>query len=93
MDKNSTSNGIITRVVDFYEWTLSLSGNDCTTFSRSEFKVKTLKSIKWIFFCCFCEITDGRTKGMLFVDSPTPTILLTLVYLFSVWIGPKIMKK
>lgn len=36
---------------------------------------------------------DTRTKGMLFVDSPTPTILLTLGYLLIVWIGPKIMRK
>ncbi|XP_055312665.1 elongation of very long chain fatty acids protein 4-like [Sitodiplosis mosellana] len=60
MDKNTTSNNIITRAIDFYEWTLSLS--------------------------------DTRTKGMLFVDSPTPTILLTLGYLLIVYIGPKIMR-
>lgn len=30
MDKNSTSNNIISRAIDFYSWTLSLSGKYCS---------------------------------------------------------------
>lgn len=41
-------------------------------------------------YSCF---TDNRTKGMLFVDSPRPTMAITFGYLFIVWMGPKIMKK
>lgn len=35
---------------------------------------------------------DARTRGWLLVDSPVPTIVLILLYLFLVWIGPKFMK-
>ncbi|XP_031639666.1 elongation of very long chain fatty acids protein 4-like [Contarinia nasturtii] len=60
MDTNYTSNNLITRAMDFYSWTLTLS--------------------------------DSRTKGMLFVDSPFPTLAITLGYLLTVWIGPRIMR-
>ncbi|XP_046395830.1 elongation of very long chain fatty acids protein 4-like isoform X1 [Ischnura elegans] len=39
------------------------------------------------------SLADVRTKGWLLVDSPLPTLLYTAVYLFIVWIGPKLMKK
>lgn len=37
-------------------------------------------------------ISDNRTKGWLLVDSPVPTLTFVLVYLFIVWIGPKLMQ-
>lgn len=37
-------------------------------------------------------LTDSRTRGWPLVDSPAPTLLYTAVYLFIVWIGPKLMK-
>ncbi|XP_034948903.1 elongation of very long chain fatty acids protein 4-like isoform X2 [Chelonus insularis] len=39
------------------------------------------------------SIADDRTRGWLLVDSPIPTLICTAIYLFIVWIGPKIMKK
>lgn len=38
------------------------------------------------------DFSDPRTAGWLFVDSPTPTIIITLAYLIIVWIGPKLMR-
>lgn len=42
---------------------------------------------------CLSSTLDLRTRGWLFVDSPKSTIIITLTYLFIVWIGPKIMRK
>ncbi|CAO1432026.1 unnamed protein product [Diamesa tonsa] len=39
------------------------------------------------------SVSDPRTKGWFLVDSPVPTISGAALYLFVVWIGPKIMKK
>lgn len=36
---------------------------------------------------------DTRTAGWPLVDSPAPTVVYTLIYLFIVWIGPKMMAK
>lgn len=38
-------------------------------------------------------LADSRTKGWLLVDSPTPTAIYIMIYLFIVWAGPKAMKK
>ncbi|RZC37178.1 elongation of very long chain fatty acids protein 4 [Asbolus verrucosus] len=38
------------------------------------------------------SLSDSRTKGWPLVDSPGPTLVYTLIYLFIVWIGPKLMK-
>lgn len=38
------------------------------------------------------QFSDNRTKGWMMVDSPLPTILYTILYLFIVWAGPKLMK-
>ncbi|CAH0552724.1 unnamed protein product [Brassicogethes aeneus] len=38
------------------------------------------------------SLSDSRTRGWMFVDSPAPTILYTLLYLFLVWLGPRLMK-
>ncbi|XP_022911967.1 very long chain fatty acid elongase 4-like [Onthophagus taurus] len=38
------------------------------------------------------SLSDSRTRGWLFVDSPVPTLAYTLLYLFIVWLGPKLMK-
>ena len=35
---------------------------------------------------------DVRTRGWLLVYSPMPTLMYTLLYLFIVWQGPKVMK-
>lgn len=40
----------------------------------------------------FIFFTDSRTRGWPLVDSPAPTLLYTAVYLFIVWLGPKLMK-
>ncbi|XP_033103813.1 elongation of very long chain fatty acids protein 4-like, partial [Anneissia japonica] len=37
-------------------------------------------------------ISDPRVSGWLLMDSPIPTIIITLLYLLMVWWGPKIMK-
>lgn len=37
-------------------------------------------------------VSDKRTRGWLFVDSPAPTLLYTLLYLAIVWVGPRVMK-
>ncbi|CAG2066713.1 unnamed protein product, partial [Timema podura] len=37
-------------------------------------------------------LSDYRTRGWPLVDSPVPTILYTAVYLFIVWLGPRLMK-
>nr|BBF94986.1 elongation of very long chain fatty acids protein 6 [Orthetrum albistylum] len=39
------------------------------------------------------SLADKRTQGWLLVDSPAPTLIYTAIYLFIVWIGPKLMKK
>lgn len=88
MDKNSTSHGILERAIDFYSWTLTLSGKISSHWVfefSSEIGIYDPHS--------YHKFPDDRTKGMLFVDSPSPTLLLTLTYLFIVWIGPKIMRK
>lgn len=41
----------------------------------------------------YLRFSDERTKGWLLVDSPKPTLIYTAIYLFIVWVGPKIMKK
>ncbi|KAI8439922.1 hypothetical protein MSG28_001378 [Choristoneura fumiferana] len=38
------------------------------------------------------SLSDGRTKGWPLVDSPLPTVVYTALYLFIVWLGPKLMK-
>lgn len=38
-------------------------------------------------------LSDPRSKGFLFVDSPTPTIAFTVLYLFLVYVGPIFMQK
>ncbi|XP_071104842.1 very long chain fatty acid elongase 4-like isoform X2 [Haliotis cracherodii] len=35
---------------------------------------------------------DDRVKDWLFMQSYTPTLAITALYLFAVWVGPKIMK-
>uniref|UniRef100_A0AAG5DP34 Elongation of very long chain fatty acids protein n=1 Tax=Anopheles atroparvus TaxID=41427 RepID=A0AAG5DP34_ANOAO len=37
-------------------------------------------------------LADPRTKGWPMVDSPMPTFVCVCIYLFVVWIGPKIMR-
>ncbi|KAG5313955.1 ELOV4 protein, partial [Acromyrmex insinuator] len=39
------------------------------------------------------SLADERSRGWLLVDSPKPTLIYTMLYLFIVWVGPKIMKK
>lgn len=36
---------------------------------------------------------DPRSKGWFLVDSPKPTFVLIVMYLTTVWLGPKIMRK
>jgi hypothetical protein len=38
-------------------------------------------------------LSDPRTKGWLFVDSPVPTAICVALYLVMVWLGPKLMKE
>ena len=38
-------------------------------------------------------LSDPRSKGFLFVDSPVPTVLFTLAYLAIVYCGPVLMRK
>lgn len=38
-------------------------------------------------------LSDPRSKGYLFVDSPIPTICFTVLYLTIVYVGPILMKK
>lgn len=38
-------------------------------------------------------LSDPRSKGFLFVDSPIPTFLSTLLYLTIVYLGPIFMQK
>lgn len=38
-------------------------------------------------------LSDTRSKGFLFVDSPLPTIAFTLLYLLIVLVGPGFMDK
>lgn len=38
-------------------------------------------------------LSDPRSKGFLFVDSPLPTFLMTALYLMIVYFGPIFMKK
>lgn len=66
---------------DWYLWTLSISGKNSKLISNLNFKQK------------FLLILDSRTKGWLLVDSPTPTVIYIMIYLFIVWAGPKAMKK
>ncbi|KYM98310.1 PREDICTED: elongation of very long chain fatty acids protein 4-like [Cyphomyrmex costatus] len=39
------------------------------------------------------SLADERSRGWLLVDSPKPTLIYTMLYLFIVWMGPKVMKK
>ncbi|KAJ8958334.1 hypothetical protein NQ318_017480 [Aromia moschata] len=39
------------------------------------------------------SLSDQRTRGWPMVDSPAPTIFYTLLYLFIVWVGPKLMAR
>ncbi|KAJ3641334.1 hypothetical protein Zmor_027846 [Zophobas morio] len=38
------------------------------------------------------SLSDSRTRGWPLVDSPGPTAVYTAIYLFIVWVGPKLMK-
>lgn len=38
-------------------------------------------------------LVDPRSKGWFLVDSPKPTFCLIVMYLTTVWLGPKIMRK
>lgn len=40
----------------------------------------------------FLLLTDDRTKGWLMVDSPTPTVIYTMIYFIIVGLGPRCMK-
>nr|CAD7606848.1 unnamed protein product [Timema genevievae] len=44
------------------------------------------------FYLYTLSLSDYRTRGWPLVDSPVPTILYTTVYLFIVWLGPRLMK-
>nr|CAD7463017.1 unnamed protein product [Timema tahoe] len=44
------------------------------------------------FYLYTLSLSDYRTRGWPLVDSPVPTILYTAVYLFIVWLGPRLMK-
>lgn len=39
-----------------------------------------------------CLLVDPRVRGWLLLDSCTPTLVLTFIYLLIVYIGPKYMK-
>ncbi|GBP40592.1 Elongation of very long chain fatty acids protein 4 [Eumeta japonica] len=45
-----------------------------------------------VFLAPHPSFINTRTKGWPLVDSPMPTLVYTLLYLFIVWIGPKMMK-
>lgn len=64
---------------DWYLWTLSISGKSIFVF-KNQFNISN-------------TLIDSRTKGWLLVDSPTPTAIYIMIYLFIVWAGPKAMKK
>jgi elongation of very long chain fatty acids protein 4 len=51
--------------------------------------------IKWLmnYYAELEKLADKRTRGWLLVDSPLPTFILVMIYLFIVWQGPKYMKK
>ncbi|KAJ8914586.1 hypothetical protein NQ315_017291 [Exocentrus adspersus] len=54
---------------------------------------QTLVSKAYDYYLWTLSLSDQRTRGWPMVDSPAPTLLYTLVYLFIVWIGPKLMAK
>lgn len=39
-----------------------------------------------------CLMVDPRVRGWLLLDSCTPTLVLTFIYLLIVYLGPKYMK-
>ncbi|KAJ8984866.1 hypothetical protein NQ317_002705 [Molorchus minor] len=52
---------------------------------------ESLVSKAYEYYVWTLSLSDQRTKGWPLVDSPVPTLLYTLLYLFIVWIGPKLM--
>ncbi|CAI6344962.1 unnamed protein product [Macrosiphum euphorbiae] len=44
------------------------------------------------FYQWSLSVSDDRTKGWLMVDSPTPTLIYTVIYFIIVGLGPRCMK-
>ena len=42
--------------------------------------------------CVLCGAADRRVDGWPLLESPIPTVLLTLGYLLLVWLGPQLMR-
>ncbi|CAD1474263.1 unnamed protein product, partial [Heterotrigona itama] len=53
----------------------------------------TLINDAYDYYLWTLSLADERTRGWLLVDSPKPTLIYTMLYLFIVWAGPKIMRK
>lgn len=83
---NSTQT-LVYKAYDYYLWTLSLSGRYSFYFIWNELDIQTFSFTFDNFF------TDKRTRGWFLVDSPIPTLIFTAIYLYLVWLGPKLMAK
>jgi len=72
--------------LDDYYCIIRIKGVNSKLFIIINFIVSFYKIIMFWF-------SDERSRGWLLVDSPKPTLIYTMLYLFIVWVGPKIMKK
>lgn len=54
---------------------------------------KTVLHEAYDYYLWTLSLSDSRTRGWPLVDSPTPTLFYTVLYLSIVWLGPKLMKQ
>lgn len=54
---------------------------------------QTLLSGGYEYYLWTLTLSDPRTKGFPFVDSPAPTFSFTALYLVMVYVGPILMKR